>query len=419
LTLTLSENEFLIDQLEGKVLDSDIKMSGLIQNLLPHFIKGEIYHITGIVQSNYINLNQLLITNDEYKLRLPDSISVTLQLNVDKLEFRKFIATQLSGQFALTNGKLIANDLNLKAFDGNIEAYGSIETRENNQLLIKCDALIDKINIKNLFYQCENFHQSHIQSQHINGIATAKVQFASMWNENLTIQPEKIYSKIDLTIENGELINYETLKSLSKFISMDELQDVKFSTLHNEIEIMNKAVYIPEMELKSSALDLWLSGVQTFDNEIEYHFRILLSEILSQKFHKNRKKKKNEEYFGEIEDDGSGRASLYLSMTKTVDDPKMSFDKKFVFKKTKSDLKAEGKNLKTIIKEEIDWRNNDSITSGKNNKNPGLLFEWDDEKTSKGTSENTVSTDSTSQLSRTQQKRKKAFEEFKKGFSKN
>ncbi len=414
LALALSEKELLIDNLQGKVLSSDIKMSGLVQNLLPHMINHEKYSIAGIVQSDYINLNELLITNGGYVLRLPDSISVALQVKVNKVDFRKFTATQVSGQFALDNRKLTVNDLSLQAFDGTIQAYGSIETKEDNQLLVTCDAGTSQINIQSLFYQCEDFNQTHIQSKNINGVASATIHLAMMLHDNLKVEPDKIYSSIDLTIERGELINYETLKSLSKFISMDELLDVKFSTLHNTIEIKNKAIYIPEMELKSSAMDLSLSGVQTFDNEIEYHFRILLSEILSEKFKKKRKKKKeNEEYFGEIEDDGSGKASLYLTMTKTVDDPKMSFDKKVVLKKAQKDLKAEGKNLKTIIKEETGWRGGDTINAVKKSNSSGLLFDWDG-KDNENNTETEMQEDTLSHLSKTQLKRKQALENFKK-----
>lgn len=412
LALVLAENELLIDNLEGKIVSSDIKLSGLIQNILPHIINKSKYTITAIVQSDYINLNELLSTNEGYALSFPENARFALQLNANKLEFRKFSANKISAQLVMDNRQLQIHNLSLQAFEGNIQASGTIETKEDNQLLLSCNAAIDKINIQTLFYQCEEFNQTHIESKNMKGIATAKVHLSSMWNNNLTIQPNKIYSTIDLTIEKGELINVETLQKLSGFISMDELLDVHFSTLHNVIEIKNKAVYIPEMEIHSSALDISLSGVQTFDNEIEYHFKILLSELLAQKFRKNKKKRDNQEYFGEVEDDGSGKASLYLTMTKTVDDPKISFDKKFVLKKVNTDLKAEGKNLKTIIKEENSWRNtNDTAAKANKVKSSGLLFNWDEKDGSENSNE--MMEDTTAQLSRTQQKRRQAFEEFR------
>ena len=175
-----------------------------------------------------------------------------------------------------------------------------------------------------------------------------------------------------------------------------------------DVDIVNQT------SINSSKLNDFIKSA----NEIEYHFRILLSEILSEKFRKKHKKKKNEEDFGEIEDDGSGKASLYLTMTKTVDDPKMSFDKKVVLRKAKTDINNEGKNLKTIIKDEYNWRKKDTTEIDKKHNSPGLLFDWD-RKDKENDTETETPEDTVSHLSKTQQKRRQALENFKNNLLKN
>ena len=55
--------------------------------------------------------------------------------------------------------------------------------------------------------------------------------------------------------------------------------------------------------IKSSALELNLSGKHSFDNEIEYHFQLYLNDFL---FRKAKRSKKNKSEFGEITADESG-----------------------------------------------------------------------------------------------------------------
>ena len=66
----------------------------------------------------------------------------------------------------------------------------------------------------------------------------------------------------------------------------EELKNVKFSTLKNTIRIEHNIIKIPAMEIKSSALSVFISGTHSFDNEIDYQVRLLLSELISQKFRK-------------------------------------------------------------------------------------------------------------------------------------
>jgi hypothetical protein len=43
-------------------------------------------------------------------------------------------------------------------------------------------------------------------------------------------------------IEQGELVNFEPMMGLSRFISVDELKNIKFSTLKNRIYIKDKKI---------------------------------------------------------------------------------------------------------------------------------------------------------------------------------
>lgn len=57
---------------------------------------------------------------------------------------------------------------------------------------------------------------------------------------------DKLYAGIDMTIENGELNNVESMKSLSRFIELKDLENVKFATLKNQFEIKNQVITIPK-----------------------------------------------------------------------------------------------------------------------------------------------------------------------------
>jgi hypothetical protein len=153
----------------------------------------------------------------------------------------------------------------------------------------------------------------------------------------------------DISIRQGELIKYSPLYKLSKYIKKRELEHIRFSTLKNQIEIKEEVVYIPEMDIESSTLNLRIFGSHTFKNSIDYHVRVLLSEILSK-----REKKKEEEIEGIFpEEDGLGQTTLYLHMTGNAEDPNIKYDTKEVRKKISADMNKEKQEIKEVFKREF------------------------------------------------------------------
>jgi len=187
----------------------------------------------------------------------------------------------------------------------------------------------------------------------------------------------KLVVKSNLAVSKGELVDFKPLEELSGFIKVDDLNHVKFASMSNNIEIKDRKVIIPLMKIQSSAIDLDVSGTHSFDNEMEYHFRVFLSDIL---FGKARKAKKENEEFGYLEDDGRGKTSLYLTMKGINGNYKFSYDSKSVRDKIKSDMKKENQNMKALLNEEFGWFKKDtaSFKKAEPEQKTELKIEWDE-----------------------------------------
>ena len=160
-----------------------------------------------------------------------------------------------------------------------------------------------------------------------------------------------------MTIANGELNNVESMKSLSRFIALKELENIRFATLKNQIEIKKQVITIPKMEINSSALNLTASGTHTFNNDIDYKIRLSLNELLAKKA---RAAKKQNDEFGEVADDGLGRTNIFLSMTGNISNPVIRYDSKAAVQNVKQNIQVEKQNLKGSLKEEFGLFKKDS-----------------------------------------------------------
>ncbi len=354
-------NDLAVDRLTGNVSSSDFELNGFFRNIIGFVMKKhQDMTIEASLNSKNINLNELLANKDElkelkqlkskYKLKFSEHINVNLNSEIQHLVFRKFDAYDIKGVIKLKDKKMTIDPITLSSMNGIITTSGLIDGSDSTKILITCFSDIKNINITKMFEAFENFGQTSVTSKNIKGISNAKIQFASVFSPELEMDMDKLYAGIDLTIENGELNNVESVKSLSRFIDLKELENIRFASFKNQLEIKNKIVSIPKMELKSNAINFITSGTHTFDNEINYKIKLSLNDLLSKKV--KRAKKENDE-FGEVADDGLGRTNIYLSMTGTVDNPVIKYDSKSAVQSVKQDLKVEKQTLKTILKEEF------------------------------------------------------------------
>ncbi len=405
----LKGNTFSIDSINGKLMfdgnsvkaedfiaragNSDLLVNASVNNLLGYlFTEKEVLDISGKLFSTNLDLNTLLnsqksteskSTDPTYQLILPLRLRLNLSTTINHVLFRKFEANNLKGDVHLNKQRLIADPITFNAMNGTFSGSGMIDGTREDSLLITCNADIASVSIYKLFYQCENFGQEDdttITYNNVRGNLTSHVNFASLWGNDLNVNEKKIYTDADITITNGELINFRPLEVLSKFVKLEELKDIKFKSLHNTIEIKNRIISMPKMEINSTALNITMSGTHDFDNNVDYHFIVDMDEIRAKKA--KAAKPQNTE-FGVEQDDGGHRTRLYISMKGYIDNPEIKYDTKGAVQSIKEDLHQEKQNLKSILSEEFGWFKKDKNKKEDRKKEDGGKFILQQEDTPK------------------------------------
>lgn len=388
-------NDLQLQQLSFKVGRSDFNLNGTLGNLLSWiFVKDQVLSITGSLTTQRFDWDELSGaqqgSTSEYQFRLPGDISISdLQIRSNNFTFEKFSATGLTGMAQLRSKVLSVTNIAMLTSQGRVTGQAIINAQAEKYSLLQAKARLEKVNVKMLFTQFNNFGQQGLKDENLEGQVTADIVFAASMKNNLDIDLGSIKTHGDIMIENGRLVNYSPMQSLSTFLKVDDLTDIHFATMHNQIDIADQVIYIPAMEIKSSALDLKLLGTHTFDNGLDYHFTIALADLVASKFKTRNKGYNNQEEFGPIEDDGRGRTMVYVSLTGTVDNPVVKFDKKAMREKISNDMKAQKAELKQIIRQEFNRGRSDTLKNTQQQKGKDVLkkqeegkfvIEWDDDK---------------------------------------
>jgi|1_EtaG_2_1085319.scaffolds.fasta_scaffold03396_4 hypothetical protein len=377
-----NNNLIKIDSLTTTVNHSPVYISGVFKNLLAYlFVENEKLEVTASFTSPKFMLEDFLLQSSssnqsEQEVSLPDNITFTFTTQIDTFLFRRFKADHFRGVIQLEDNLLSATDVSFNAMGGHIKGSIALDNENPNELLITSNAKMFDIDITQLFYQFENFGQTALDAENLKGKAAIAVDFASVWDKHLNVNKDKIYVSSTIIIKNGELLDYEPVMALSKFIEVEELKRIKFNQLKTAIEINKQVITIAKTEIQSSAINLTLSGSHHFNNDIDYRVKVDLSEIL---WDKAKKRKKQNEEFGYVEDDGLGKGTVFLKITGNVKNYKVSYDTEGLKSNMKENIQEEKRTLKSILNKEFGWFKKDTtITKEEPKKKDGLKIEWEE-----------------------------------------
>jgi hypothetical protein len=372
-----------IFNIDGPLLISEtvkaenLKLSYLNQNFivacdftnLPEWLSGQpvVMSVSGAVKSDFFDpeLFTLLdkktdsISHNLMAFNMPEDINLNITFDISRFKYKKFSSTNNTGQLTYKLGLLTFKSLKMEALNGVISGNCFLVQNNKKGNTAKGDFNLTDLDINKAFTTFNNFGQDFIKAENLKGTLSGSVSVLIPMDSMLNPNVKLLSAEGKYIISDGSLVNFDPVKELSSFIEVSELKNISFETLENDFFIRNNFFYVPQMDVKSSAADLTVNGKHSFNNDYEYHVKILLSELLSKKRKKN---KSGSSEFGVVEDDGLGRTSMLLKVINKGEDINVSYDLKAAGTQVKNNIKAERQNLKTILNQEYGWFKEDTIS---------------------------------------------------------
>jgi uncharacterized protein involved in outer membrane biogenesis len=355
LVAAFNRNELQIQNMAGQYGGVPFQLSGSLVNMT-NFLVGSDQRLKAHVslQLQELNLDPWL-TDDpnashDGKFGIPPDVDFSIEANVANLSYKGFAAQQVHGICSVTDRRIAVSPLDFKALNGSVNSEMKL-IPEADGYRYECRAQLNQISLPQAFHAFENFHQTFIREENIQGNATAQVQFTSLLNADWKIVDESISSIVSIRVENGELNNLPAMvdvanairanKWFSPFVNEDDFErktkHIQFSTLENIIEIQNKVVYIPEMDIESSAMNISVVGTHSFDGAINYSLGFSLRDLWRPKDPSQDKK----------------GLQLFIAMKGTTDQPTFTFDRDASKQDRREKIQAEKEQIREMLRDEF------------------------------------------------------------------
>ena len=343
-----NNEDIAISDFSGEWGNSDFMINGFLKNVLQKIADPKTrINVEADLNSKYIDLDELLAIEQKdqkdtaFQFTIPSEIGLSFKCRVDRLNIGRFKSRNNYGNLKVSKQIARLSNVSFNVAGGKVDLDAEIDARHPDSVFVYSETAYDHIEVDSIFYIFNNFNQDFLEDRHLKGQVYANVTSSLDFDRYLNLNVNSFLTETSFSIRNGELNNFEPMQKLSRYLGGQPLDHLMFSDLENRIVIEEQTVYLPEMEVRSNVTNISIKGTHTFDQKINYSIKVPLNRNI---------KPDKDEAFGAIENDGTGRAMLFLTIKGTTEDYKIAYDTKSVRKKIIQDIKKEGQELKEVFK---------------------------------------------------------------------
>ncbi|MDR1154031.1 MAG: hypothetical protein LBL04_04915 [Bacteroidales bacterium] len=388
------DNRLVTNNLRLMLHGSDFKIEGYMERLPAYLLKrSKTVYLKANVSSQLVYADSLPVSGtaaagktapaaasrnvEDAASLFPASIDFDVNIEAEKFRYRKFEAESMKARLVYQPRILEIRSISFSSMSGKVTGSGTIANDEANNTHVLGETMLNRVEVKQLFRAFDNFGQDVLRDEHVKGSLSGDLGFAVGWDSRMRLSQDEVTVEGRIDLDGGELVNFEPLNNLSRFVALEELQSIRFSKLRTRVSLRNRQLAFPQTDIQTSAFDILGSGEHHFDNSYTYRVKILLSELLAAKARKAKRENRENGY----SEDGGKRTALYLKIAGRGADFKISYDQQSAKASVAADIRNERQNLKSILKEELGWfRKDTSLVKSTEPANAGKLrFTFDEE----------------------------------------
>ncbi len=187
--------------------------------------------------------------------------NVQLTLESPKIEYKRFDATDLEARVQMKPAQISLEEVSFKHAKGSVMMSGTM-TDNGNRNALKIKTRINRLDIPTLFYAFNDFGQDAVTNKNLKGRLTADIDLSTTLSNQASLVAADSRGKIDFLLENGELNKFEPIQAVGeKVFKKQDFSTIQFADLETSIGINGTAFEIDQMEIRSTALKLFVKGV--------------------------------------------------------------------------------------------------------------------------------------------------------------
>ena len=297
--IVFDDKDVFVRQLKAQTANSQLLMNGGIKNLTSLIDKNpEKLILDWKINSPKLNLADFLSflnkrsatasrqSSKRKFLKLARQIdktlqdcNVELQINADRLIYKKFEATGVAANLRLTDKVVSLNDVKVQHAGGSLYLNGSLQEADATNM-VKLTTRMENVDVRKVFGAFDNFGQDGITDKNLRGQLSANINISGLISTKAEIEPNSMKGTIDFQLKNGELIDFEPVKKISETaFKKRDFSNIRFAELKQRLDVNGSEIKVNRMEIQSTVFTMFVEGIYDVKKGTDLSIQIPLSNL--------------------------------------------------------------------------------------------------------------------------------------------
>lgn len=296
--LVFDDKDFYVKQLKAQAGTTQLLMNGKVENLTSLIDQSpEKLVLDWNIASPKLNLEDFVsflgkrssrtaVSSKRRFLKLANKIdrmlnegSVDLQINADRLLYKKFDASNVAANLQLTERMVALKNVLVQHAGGSLSLNGSMKEEVLHNSIV-LSSKMNNVNITKTLTAFNNFGQDGITDKNLKGVLSADINITGLITDKANIVENSLKGIIDFHIRDGQLINFEPVQKISQTAFKNrDFSDIRFAELKDKIEVNGSAIKVNRMEIRSTVFTMFVEGIYDVKKGTDFAIQVPLSNL--------------------------------------------------------------------------------------------------------------------------------------------
>ncbi len=301
-----TEKKFRIKQVSLRLNKNSLAMEGSVTGFIPFFMVPEkqgkvllsVYSpsldFTGVVTTPKNEVEKTATEQtaaDDRKAtnkrkvsdlldKIYEKVEFDISFRIEKFKSNEIQGTEITGNVILADNALDAQDVKMDIAGGVMELSSTVHNLDNEINPFTLKANVQHADIKEFFRMFNNFKQTTIRSEHIDGKLSADINIRAAIDDNFDVMMPRLKGSVSFNVLEGRIRDFPPLENMSKFLfKKRDFTDIRFGEIIANFNVRGTELDVSRMEVQSTVLTLFLQGRFSLKDSTNLTIQVPLSNL--------------------------------------------------------------------------------------------------------------------------------------------
>ncbi len=288
----LTPSRMTVNQLSGKIGESDFSASGELTNLWNYFFKGETLGGILSLRSSYMNLNQFITDSPSTNTSptptepflVPDNINMTLDAQMGKVIYDNMELNNLKGRLVVADEAVRFEDLSTQTLGGTMLVKGGYDTKTKDKPKFDFAMELQRFDFQQSFNTFNTFQVLAPIGKFVTGMFNTRLSISSNLKKDLMPDLTTINADGMLQTLQGMVKGFKPLEDVGNKLNVDAFKTITIKDSKNWFTVKDGTLELKEFDHSYQGIEMKIAGFHKLAGDMSYS---ILAKIPRDKIGKN------------------------------------------------------------------------------------------------------------------------------------